>query len=151
MTYTTRMPLNSLFGFNSSMADLARLSRLLSTPSQVDRFAGVFPPLNVSEDSDNYYVRAEIPGVAADAIEVSLVGRTLTLTGARAESVAEKVSYHRRERNHGTFKRSLMLPGATDPEAVEATFDEGILTVVLPKPLAAKPRTIQVRTLSDVE
>ena len=107
--------------------------------------AGVFPPLNVSQNADNYYVRAEMPGVKLDDIELTALRNKLSISGKR-EIVEEKASYHRREREGGTFSRSITLPSDIDGEHVEARFDNGLLTVVLPKVEEAKPRSVTIKS-----
>ena len=109
--------------------------------------AGVFPLVNVTEDQDNYYVRAELPGVKTDELGISVTGDTLTLSGERklpAES--EKASYHRREREAGSFSRVISLPTRLDVDKVKALAEDGVLTVVLPKAESAKPRQIAVKS-----
>ncbi|SMC25584.1 heat shock protein Hsp20 [Desulfacinum hydrothermale DSM 13146] len=107
---------------------------------------GVFPPLNVSEDKDNLYVRAELPGMHPDQIEISVEGDTLTLRGERKPApLGDNVSYHRREREFGRFRRSLTLPTRIDVDAVEATFNNGVLTIVLPKAQEVRPKQIPVK------
>lgn len=108
--------------------------------------AGVFPAVNVTQDPANFYVRAELPGVKANELEVTAFNRTLTIAGERKEAVQQGVSYHRRERAHGAFNRSVTLPADFDNEKVEARCVNGVLTVTLPKPEAAKPRQISVKS-----
>lgn len=105
---------------------------------------GVFPPLNVSQDDHHYYLRAELPGVTSDDLDVSVVGRTVSIAGRRGDEAAEGVSYHRRERSTGAFSRSITLPGEVDAERVQAKHVNGLLTVQLEKPQRAKPRQIKV-------
>jgi HSP20 family protein len=107
---------------------------------------GVFPPLNVSESDDNLYVRAELPGVKAEDIEISVEGETLTLRGERRlPEIATGVSFHRREREAGRFRRVISLNTKINPDAVDAHFKNGVLEVVLPKAMEAKPRQIAVK------
>lgn len=107
--------------------------------------AGVFPPMNVSEDRDQYYVRALIPGVDASQLNVSVVHQTVTVSGVRQPSEERDVSYHRKERAEGPFSRSVTIPAAFDGARVEAKYVDGILTLTLPKPEAAKPRRVTVQ------
>jgi HSP20 family protein len=109
--------------------------------------AGVFPLVNVTEDHDNYYVRAELPGVKTDEIDISVTGETLTLTGERKlPEEGEKASYHRREREAGSFSRVISLPTRLDVNKVKAHAEDGVLTIVLPKAESAKPRQIAVKS-----
>jgi HSP20 family protein len=109
--------------------------------------AGVFPPLNVTQDGDRFYVRAEVPGVKASELQISAVRNRLTIAGKREiPQENDRVSYHRRERPEGSFNRSITLPAELDTERVEARCVDGILTLVLPKVEEAKPRQIAVKT-----
>lgn len=111
------------------------------------RGAGVFPPINVSEDSDSVFVRAELPGIKSDELEISMENDTLTIAGERKPPVEDndKVSHHRREREWGAFRRSLSLPARVDADGVRARYRDGILTVTLPKAAEARPRQIAVQ------
>ena len=116
--------------------------RLLGEPSP-----GVFPLVNVTESSDNYYVRAELPGVKSSDIDISVTGSSLSISGERKIfSEDEKANYHRREREAGRFSRMVNLPGQIDTSKVEARCADGVLSVVLPKSEAAKPKQITIRT-----
>jgi HSP20 family protein len=109
--------------------------------------AGVFPLVNVTEDPDNYYVRAELPGVKTDELDISVTGETLTLSGERKlREESEKASYHRREREAGSFSRVISLPARLEVDKVKARAEDGVLTVVLPKAESAKPRQIAVKS-----
>ena len=108
--------------------------------------AGVYPLLNVSHDSENVYVRSEIPGMTLDQLDVSVTGRSLTVKGERSISDEhDGVRYHRREREAGKFRRQLNLPTDVDGERVHAKYQHGTLLVVLPKSESAKPRKIAIQ------
>jgi HSP20 family protein len=127
--------------------DMESLLERLTGGTQTDgSMAGVFPPMNVSEDRDHYYVRALVPGIDAAQLNVSVVHQTIAVSGTRQSSEEEGVSYHRKERAEGAFSRSVTLPAAFDGTRVEATYVDGILTLTLPKPEAAKPRRVTVQT-----
>ena len=107
--------------------------------------AGVFPLMNVTEDNDSYYIRAELPGIKTDELDISVTGESLTISGERKIPIEdETATYHRREREAGKFSRILSLPGQVDTGKAEARSADGILTVVLPKAEAAKPRQITI-------
>jgi len=109
--------------------------------------AGVFPLVNVTEDHNTYYVRAELPGVKTDELNISVTGETLTLSGERKlPEESEKASYHRREREAGSFSRVISLPTRLEVDKVKAHAEDGVLTVVLPKAESAKPRQIAVKS-----
>ena len=106
----------------------------------------MFPPINVSEDSDSVYVRAELPGIAAADLDITMENDTLTIAGER-KPVEEggQVSYHRREREWGAFRRSFSLPARVESGDVQARYVDGILTITLPKAAEARPKQIAVQ------
>lgn len=109
--------------------------------------AGVFPLINVTEGSDKYYVRAELPAVKADDLDISVTGSSLSIAGERKIAIEdETANYHRREREAGKFSRMINLPGQVNTSKVEARCVDGVLTVVLPKSEAAKPKQIDIKT-----
>ncbi|MFL5320648.1 MAG: Hsp20/alpha crystallin family protein, partial [Myxococcaceae bacterium] len=114
---------------------------LLNTPSL--RSAGVFPQVNLFDDGTNFVVRAEMPGVNKDSLDVTVKGDQLALSGERVVKVAN-ASYHRREREGGKFSRTITLPEIIDGERIAATYKNGLLEVVLPRIPKAQPRKIQV-------
>ena len=124
--------------------DMERLMDRFAAPSATA--AGVFPPLNVSEDADHYYVRAPIPGVDPTQLSVSVVNQTVTLSGEQQPANEPGVSYHRKERAEGPFRRSVTLPASFDGAHVQARYVDGILTLTLPKSEAAKPRRVAVQS-----
>lgn len=108
--------------------------------------SSVFPPMNITQDNENYYVRAEVPGIEAKDLDVSALGRKLTITGKREIPKEKgKVSYHRKERAGGEFSRTVTLPTDIDTSKVNAEYKAGILEVTLPKSETAKPRQILVK------
>ena len=108
--------------------------------------AGVFPLINLTEDKDKFYVRAELPGVKADELDLQVTGNNLAISGERKIAAEdESAKYHRREREAGTFSRMIGLPSEVDSDKVEAKLENGILTVVVPKAEIAKPKQISVR------
>jgi HSP20 family protein len=107
---------------------------------------GVYPPVNISEDPDHIFVRAELPGVQAADLEITLQDNSLILRGERKIPAEDKqVNYHRREREAGFFRRVVTLPARIQADKVEATSKDGILTIKLAKPEEVKPRKIQVK------
>ena len=126
--------------------EMERLFEGLTRGLARETTAGVFPLVNVTEDKDNYYVRAELPGVNAEDLDITITGDNLAISGERKIPLEnESAKYHRRERDAGKFNRILTLPGQVDSEKVGARCADGILTVVLPKPASAKPRQISVK------
>jgi HSP20 family protein len=131
---TMRDEINRLF--DSSFGEFVR------TP---DLFGGWTPALDLYEDKDNLIVRAELPGLKKDDIEISLNQGTLAISGERkAEARSEGTDVHREERFYGRFQRTLDLPKPVQAERVAASYKDGILTVTLPKTEEAKPKQIEV-------
>jgi HSP20 family protein len=119
------------------------------TPRGVARSGG-FPALNVSEDADNIYVRAELPGVTPEEIEITTHDNNLIIKGERKiPAEGETVSYHRREREAGTFRRITSLPEQVDAGKVTAACKDGVLTVTLPKAAETKARRIEVKSAQN--
>jgi HSP20 family protein len=107
---------------------------------------GVYPLVNISEDRDHIFIRAELPGVQAGDLEITLQDNNLILRGERKIAAEDKqVNYHRRERESGFFRRIVPLPGAVQGDKVEASCKDGILTIKMAKPEEVKPRKIEVK------
>jgi HSP20 family protein len=123
--------------FESPLTEFARGSQL---------FGGWTPALDVFEDKDNVIVKAELPGMKKDEIEVSLHDGTLSISGERKnESKFENAEVYRTERFVGRFQRSVALPSAVAADKVSAQYKDGILTITLPKTEEAKPKQIDVK------
>jgi len=104
------------------------------------------PAVDVSETGDKITVKAEIPGMEAKDIEISMVGDTLTIKGEKKVEREEKEeNYHMVERSYGSFSRAMKLPAVVDADKVEATYKNGVLTVVLPKKEEVKPKAIEIK------
>jgi len=131
----------------SEMSRLTReIDRLFGETSAVSR-AGVFPPLNVYDDGESLIVRTEIPGIDPKDLALNATVNALTIKGERKRpEVNEAASFHRRERGHGTFSRSINLPQAIDPNKVQASYKLGVLEVLLPKAEAERPRKIEIQS-----
>jgi HSP20 family protein len=137
---------NSFLDFERMRRDMNRLAEGLRSGLPSFSSAGVFPLTNVTEDKNNYYVRAELPGMNTEDIEISATDSSLSISGQRIIPKEEDhVRYHRREREAGKFSRMISLPGSVDTDKVEASFMDGILKIVLPKSEAMKPKQIEVK------
>jgi len=109
--------------------------------------AGVFPPINVTQDDNNLYVRAELPGVKPSELSISALRNRLSIAGQRQiPPEHERGSYHRKERAEGSFSRVVTLPTEVEADRVSAQYADGILTIHLPKAEQAKPRQIAVKS-----
>lgn len=106
--------------------------------------------LDVAETADQYVVKASLPGVKPEDLEITYNANTLTIKGEiKAEEESENKRYHLRERRYGSFTRSITLPDTVKADAIQASYDAGVLTLTLPKAEEAKPKRITVQTASD--
>jgi HSP20 family protein len=106
------------------------------------------PDTDVAESEHEIRVVCELPGMQANEVELSLENNVLTISGEKREVRREggkEDRYHLTERRWGRFSRSFVLPREVDSEHIEANFENGVLTVTIPKSERAKPRRIQVR------
>ncbi len=111
------------------------------------RSASEFPAVNVWSDGDSSIVTAELAGIDPGRVDISVVGRSVTLRVSREpEESREGESFHRRERWYGQFSRSLDLPYMIDADKVEAKFSKGVLHLTLPRAVAERPKKIAIRT-----
>ena len=105
-----------------------------------------YPALNAWVDEETALITAELPGVDPEDIDLSIVGDSLVLKGMREpDQMGEDARYHRRERGYGQFTRTIELPFLVEIEDVEATFDNGVLTISLPRAEADKPKKISIK------
>jgi HSP20 family protein len=133
--------------FDEVRREMLRLLDTVASDTFGDVGAGVFPPMNITQDDDNFYLRAEVPGIKPNEMSISAVRNRVSLAGSREIQIEnERASYHRRERPEGSFNRTVTLPTDIDAERVDARYTDGILTLTLPKAEEAKPRQITVRT-----
>jgi HSP20 family protein len=104
------------------------------------------PALDISERKDAYLVTVELPGVEADDLEITMEDGLLTIQGERhfAHDSSEQ-QFHRVERRYGAFRRSITLPAHVMAEGIQASFEDGVLQLLVPKAEEAKPKRIQVR------
>ncbi len=104
------------------------------------------PPVDIYENGDQEIVlKAELPGIGRENIDLRVENNTLTLRGERKrEQTVKDDQYHRVERSYGAFSRSFSLPTRVDTEKVRADFKDGVLTITLPVKTEAKPRQIEV-------
>lgn len=133
-------------GFDRVRDGLLRMAEEMGRPAMFTPGSRLFPLVNVTQTDGHFYVRAELPGVKPSDLDVSTLGNKLTISGKRElPHENERVSYHRREREGGTFSRSIQLPGEIDRDKVDAHYEHGVLTVTLPRSEASKPRQITVK------
>ena len=137
-------PFNELLRLQHDLESL--LNRPTSDVSFGPSATGVVPPVNVFRDRQgDVVIRAELPGVKPEDIEVTTEGRRLTINGERKADTSDNAAYHRRERPWGKFSRAIHLPADLDVEKAEARFHQGVMTLRIPRSQAAKPRPITVQ------
>jgi HSP20 family protein len=129
---------NPLNGFHNEFNQL--FDRLSSPVTRA------YPAVNLWEDDDNIFAEAELPGLNEENLEIFVSDHNqLTIQGERKLDENQRGSWHRRERGFGRFSRVFTLPAPVDAESVEARLESGVLTLTLPKSVAAKPRKIAVK------
>ncbi len=105
-----------------------------------------WPLLDVAETDNDIVIKAELPGMKGQDIDISVQGNVLAISGQKLEGQEDKgLNYYRNERRYGSFRREITLPAPVDADKVEATFEAGVLKIVLPKSEAAKPRKVRVQ------
>jgi HSP20 family protein len=144
---TARRPLDG-------MTSLRRLNTILDDafnawPFQTQDTGSVtsswLPPCDVFEDKNAVKIVAEIPGVNAEDVKISLENNLLTLRGEKRQQAEEQTErVHRYERSYGVFERSFSLPTSVDPDKIDAQYAHGVLTITIPKAERARPREIPV-------
>ena len=103
------------------------------------------PAMDLVESADHYILRADLPGLSDDDVNIQLEDNVLTISGERnAQHEQREEGYYRVERAFGSFARSLTLPDGVDPDGVQAHFDRGVLEIRIPKPEQKKPRQVQI-------
>lgn len=107
-----------------------------------------WPAIDVAENENEFVVKAEVPGCKADDIDISVHGNTLTISGEKKEEEEKKEKgYYHVERSYGSFRRDLSLGGDINPDEIEASCKDGILTITLPK--SKKNKAIKVKVKEE--
>jgi HSP20 family protein len=130
----------------SAQRELDRLLRGIFSPSEGEVSTRTWaPPVDIYEDGDNLVLKAELPGLSPDEVQVRVENNTLYLKGERKfDKEVKEQNYHRVERSYGTFTRTFTLPNSVDADKVAANFKDGVLTLTMPKKEEAKPKTIKI-------
>lgn len=116
-------------------------------PAQRERGAVWSPSVNVREDTDNFYIEAELPGMSKDDIQLEVEHNMLSIKGERTfEKKEEGENYHFVERSYGSFYRSFTLPKNVDGEAIGAEYKDGVLIVTVPKKEEVKPKKVEIKS-----
>lgn len=140
-------PVNDLVSLREAMGNLLEES-FVRPRAGIPANAPAGLALDVRETPDAFTVVASVPGVGADDVEITVLGDTMRIRGERREQQEETAQNGRwliRERRFGAFERSVTLPSTVRSDAASADFEDGVLTVTLPKAEDAKPRSIPVR------
>jgi HSP20 family protein len=118
------------------------VTRLMSEPRAARPWS---PAVDIFENEDSLVLKADLPDINPDEIDLQVENQTLTLKGHRKfEQQSDKGGYHRIERSYGSFVRTFTVPNTVDTENVKADYNNGVLTVTLPKREAAKPRQVKI-------
>jgi HSP20 family protein len=106
----------------------------------------VWPAIDVADSENEIIVKAEVPGCKADDIDISVHGSTLTISGEKkAEEEKKEKGYYHLERSYGSFRREIGLPGDVNPDKIEASCKNGVLTVTLPKSEREKAVKVKIK------
>ncbi len=137
-----------LWDWNNSVRELDRMRRRMNRMIgnvAGDVFSAPFPAVNLWSSEERAVATCEIPGVKTEDIDISVENDVLTIRGKRdPEHMGDDATFRRHERGHGEFSRTIPLPFAVDAESVEASYEDGILTITLPRSEASKPRQIEI-------
>jgi HSP20 family protein len=110
------------------------------------------PALDVVETDEHFVLRADLPGLSENDVKIEVEDNVLTISGERkSEHEQSSNGYYRVERSFGSFSRSLTLPKGVDADAIQASFDSGVLTVQIPKPEQPKPHKVQISVGGQTE
>ena len=134
---------------NSIQSEMNRLfNTYFDSPTPANGGAALrrwIPAMDLVETEQDFVLRADLPGVSEDDVNIELEDRVLTISGERkAEHEERKEGYYRVERSSGAFTRTLTLPEGVDPETINATFANGVLEVRIPKPQEKKPHRVSI-------
>ena len=145
MRNLARRPIQDLFSIHNDMSRLFdqwyRPARGRAEGENLDWM----PVVDILEANGHVEIRAEMPGLSEQDVQVSVTDDVLTLKGEKTQESDEKdQKYHRVERSYGRFQRSFTLPANLNPEAIKAKFTNGVLTVSIPKAEEVKPKEIQI-------
>jgi HSP20 family protein len=117
---------------------------------QTDQARRWVPPVDLVEAEDHFVLKADLPGLTEDDVNIEVQDGTLTISGERkAEHEQHEKGWYRVERAFGRFNRSLTLPDGVDADRIAASFDHGVLEVRIPKPEQRKPRRIEISASSN--
>lgn len=151
--------MSSLMRWNP-MREMATMDRMMDRMlsqfwggSSGESLLGSAPAMDINETENDIVVQAELPGFNPDQIDIRLEGNVLTLKGQMTSEQEQKEEgqYHLRERHMSSFQRSISLPTSVDADKAEANFENGVLTLTLPKREEARARRISVKGTKQID
>ena len=108
--------------------------------------AGQWPAVDLTETADSIFVKAALPGMKPEDVKISLTGNILTLSGEfSTEAENKEATYHLREHRYGSFSRSITLPTLVQGDKINAEYENGMVTLTLPKAEEARPKTVNIK------
>ena len=134
-------PFEALFSFQRALENRLSSGWLENATAG----AGAYPPINVFQQGDDLVAVLEIPGVDRGELNIQAKDNTIRIAGRKNVDYPNGVSVHRRERLWGLFDRTLSVPMQIDPEGIKAEYQDGVLTLYIPRAERDKPRTIQIK------
>jgi len=142
-------PVREMMNLRSEMDRL--FERAMGTPSADWQGATTWGlALDVAENNDAFIVVASVPGVRPDDLDITVSNNMLTIKGEfKVDDSIEEEKYHFRERRYGSFSRSINLPVSVDADAIEANYENGVLTLTVPKAEEVKPRRISIKARAN--
>lgn len=145
-------PFRDLMSLRQAMDRLFEESFVRPSPAMALSGDGVHAPIDLYQTPSEVVVKASLPGVKPEDIEINITDDTLTIRGeTKGTDELKREDYLYREHHHGSFVRSITLPHALQTDKAEATSEDGILTLTIPKSEDAKPRTIEVKAKKAIE
>lgn len=138
--------------FRDGLSLRGAIDRLFEDSFVTPRFGWIAPAsaagmtIDMYETKDEVVVKAALPGIKPDETEVTITGNTLTIRGeSKEEKEIKEENYIRKERSYGSFARSVTLPAGLKADKAEATFEDGMLTLKIPKSEEVRPKSIKVK------
>lgn len=151
MTMIRWDPYREMLNLRQTMDRMFEDTFLWPARSQYEMSGGNLP-LDIYQTKNDVVVKAALPGLKPEEVDISLSGETLTIKGEhREEKETKEAEYIRREHRYGSFSRTVTIPVAIQSDKAQATFDNGILTLTLPKAEAVKPKQIKVKAKDTLE
>ena len=145
MTITRFTPMSDFVSLRDAMDRLFEDSFIRPTAYSGIAAGQIAVPVDLWETPDAYHLRADVPGITPDALDINVTADTLSMTGeVKGQSDVASEGWLRQERRVGKFQRAFTLPVQIDPDKVQASFEHGVLELVLPKADQVKPRSIKV-------